>query len=141
MTLLEEIKTKCSAELLASQDADAIAEVVNVGRTALGYASREKFAVWAAKHSVRAKIEDHSSNPASPLRSIALALLDVLRSPTEGIDLSVPDNAAMLGAWVQSGEITQAQADELVALASHVAHVTEFDVRKAIWADDGSYLA
>lgn len=33
MTLLEEIKTKCSAELLASQDADAIAAVVNVGRT------------------------------------------------------------------------------------------------------------
>lgn len=141
MTLLEEIKTKCSAELLASQDADAIADVVNVGRTALGYASREKFSMWAAKHSVRAKIEDHSSNPASPLRSIALALLDVLRSPTEGIDLSVPDNALMLGAWVQSGEITQAQADELVALAGHVAHVTEFDVRKAIWADDGSYLA
>lgn len=141
MTLLDEIKTKCSAELLASQDADAIAAVVNVGRAALGYASREKLSMWAAKHGVRAKIEDHSSNPASPLRSIALALLDVLRSPTEGIDLSVPDNALMLGAWVQSGEITQAQADELVALASHVAHVTEFDVRRAIWADDGEYLA
>lgn len=141
MTLLEEIKTKCSAELLASQDADAIADVVNVGRISVGYASREKFAMWSAKHGVRAKIEDHANNPASPLRSIALALLDVLRSPTEGIDLSVPDNALMLGAWVQSGEITQAQADELVALASHVAHVTEFDVRKAIWADDGSYLA
>lgn len=141
MTLLEEIKTKCSAELLASQDADAIAAVVNVGRTALGYASREKFSMWAAKHGVRAKIDDHSSNPASPLRSIALALLDVLRSPTEGIDLSVPDNALMLGAWVQSGEITQAQADELVALAEQPNPVTEFDVRRAIWADDGSYLA
>lgn len=33
MTLLEEIKTKCSAELLASQDADAIASAVSVGRT------------------------------------------------------------------------------------------------------------
>ena len=141
MTLLEEIKTKCSAELLASQDADAIAEVVNVGRTALGYASREKFAMWAAKHGVRAKIEDHSSNPASPLRSIALALLDVLRSPTEGIDLSVPDNAAMLGAWIASGEITHDQADELVALASRLDPVSEFDVRRAIWAVDGSYLA
>lgn len=141
MTLLDEIKAKCSPDLLATRDADAIAAVVNVGRTVLGYASREKFAMWAAKHSVRSKIEDHSSNPASPLRSIALALLDVLRSPTEGIDLSVPDNALMLGAWVQSGEITQAQADELVALASHVDHVSEFDVRRAIWADDGSYLA
>ena len=141
MTLLEEIKTKCSAELLASQDADAIAIAVNVGRISVGYASREKFAMWAAKHDVRAKIEDHANNPASPLRSIALALLDVLRSPTEGIDLSVPDNAAMLGAWIASGEITQDQADELVALASRPDPVTEFDVRKAIWADDGSYLA
>ena len=141
MTLLDEIKAKCSPELLASRDSDAIAAAVNIGRVRVGYASRESFAMWAAKHDVRAKIEDHANNPASPLRSIALALLDVLRSPTEGIDLSVPDNALMLGAWVQSGEITQAQADELVALASHVAHVTEFDVRKAIWADDGSYLA
>ena len=33
------------------------------------------------------------------------------------------------------------QAAELGTLASHVAHVTEFDVRCAIWADDGSYLA
>ena len=141
MTLLDEIKAKCSPELLASRDSDAIAAAVNIGRVRVGYASRESFAMWAAKHSVRAKIEDHSSNPASPLRSIALALLDVLRSPTEGIDLSVPDNSLMLGAWVQSGEIAQAQADELVALASRPDPVSEFDVRRAIWADDGSYLA
>jgi len=141
MTLLDEIKAKCSPELLASRDSDAIAAAVNIGRVRIGYASRESFAMWAAKHDVRAKIEDHANNPASPLRSIALALLDVLRSPTEGIDFSVPDNALMLGVWVQSGEITQAQADELVALASHVSHVSEFDVRRAIWADDGSYLA
>lgn len=141
MTLLDEIKAKCSPELLASRDSDAIAAAVNVGRVSLGYVSREKFAMWAAKHGVRSAIEDHANNQASPLRSIALALLDVLRSPTEGIDLSVPDNSLMLGVWVQSGEITHAQADELVALASHVAHVSEFDVRRAIWADDGSYLA
>ena len=33
MTLLDEIKAKCSPELLAGQDADAIAAAVNVGRT------------------------------------------------------------------------------------------------------------
>lgn len=141
MTLLDEIKAKCSPELLASRDSDAIAAAVNVGRTALGYVSREKFAMWAAKHGVRSAIEDHANTQTSPLRSIALALLDVLRSPTEGIDLSVPDNALMLGVWVQSGEITQAQADELYALASRPDPVSEFDVRRAIWADDGSYLA
>ena len=141
MTLLDEIKAKCSPELLASRDSDAIAAAMNIGRVRIGYASRESFAMWAAKHDVRAKIEDHANNQASPLRSIALALLDVLRSPTEGIDFSVPDNQVMLGAWVASGEITQAQADELFALASRPNPVTEFDVRKAIWADDGSYLA
>lgn len=141
MTLLDEIKAKCSPELLASRDSDAIAAAVNIGRVRVGYASRESFAMWAAKHDVRAKIEDHANNPASPLRSIALALLDVLRSPTEGIDFSAPDNQVMLGAWVASGEITQAQADELYALAGRPDPVTEFDVRRAIWADDGSYLA
>lgn len=33
MTLLDEIKAKCPPELLAGQDADAIAAAVNVGRT------------------------------------------------------------------------------------------------------------
>lgn len=33
MTLLEEIHTKCSAELIASRDYEAIAAAVNVGRT------------------------------------------------------------------------------------------------------------
>lgn len=141
MTLLDEIKAKCSPELLASRDSEAIAAAVTEGRARVGYASREKFAMWAAKHSVRAKIEDHANTPASPLRSIALALLDVLRSPTDGVDFSVPDNQEMLAAWVASGEITQGQADELYALASRPDTVTEFDVRRAIWADDGSYLA
>lgn len=141
MTLLNEIKAKCSPELLALRDSYAIAAALNIGRVRIGYASRESFAMWAAKHDVRAKIEDHANNPASPLRSIALALLDVLRSPTEGIDFSVPDNQVMLGSWVASGEITQAQADELVALASRPDPVSEFDVRLATWADDGSYLA
>lgn len=141
MTLLNEIKAKCPPELLASRNADAIAAAVNIGRVSIGYASRENFAMWAAKHAVRARIEDHANNPYSPLRSIALALLDVLRSPTEGIDFSVPDNQLMLGAWVDSGEITQGQADELYALASRPDPVSELDVRRAIWADDGSYLA
>ena len=35
MTLLDEIKAKCPPDLLASQDADAIAAVVNVGRTSV----------------------------------------------------------------------------------------------------------
>ena len=33
MTLLEELQAKCSAQLLASRDHDAIAATVNVGRT------------------------------------------------------------------------------------------------------------
>jgi len=33
MTLLDEIKAKCSPELLATRDADAIAAAVSVGRT------------------------------------------------------------------------------------------------------------
>lgn len=35
MTLLNEIKAKCSPELLASRDADAIAALVSVGRTSI----------------------------------------------------------------------------------------------------------
>lgn len=36
MTLIDEIRAKCSAELIASRDHDAIAAAVNVGRVRVG---------------------------------------------------------------------------------------------------------
>lgn len=124
------------AEILALKmpldDHGALANALSVGRTKLGSVSREGFATWAAKTGVREKIEDYSQTAGHPLRSIALSLIDVLRSPTSGIDFTSADNINMLGAWVALGEITQAQADDLIAMATTHDPVSSQDVSKAL---------
>lgn len=113
-------------------DHGAIAAALSVGRTKLGSVSREGFATWAAKTGVRERIEDYSQTAGHPLRSIALSLIDVLRSPTSGIDFTSADNMSMLGAWVALGEITQAQADDLLAMATTNDPVSSQEVSKAM---------
>ena len=39
------------------------------------------------------------------------------------------------------GVMTEAQGLSIKSLAEQTDPVSEFDVRRAIWADDGSYLA
>lgn len=113
-------------------DRGAIAETLSIGRVKVGYVSREKFATWAAKTGMRAKIEDFSIASGHQLRSIALALIDVLRSPTAGIDFSESENVQMLGAWVGAGELAQADADDLLAAATRDDPITSQDVSKAM---------
>lgn len=139
MTLIDDILA-LPAELRAGRDTQAIADALPHALT-VGSVSREGFATWAAKTGLREKIEDYSGVPGHPLRSICLALIDVLRSPTSGIDFSLADNQAMLGAWVAMGEITQAQADDLLALATLSTPIDEMAVRLACWSDNGEWLA
>lgn len=94
-----------------------LAAALSAGRTRLGTVSVGDFASWAAETGMRAVIEDHAANAASPMRSIALALRDVLTGATGGIRLDLPVNQQMLAAWVTAGELTTANRDALLALA------------------------
>lgn len=94
-----------------------LAAALSAGRTRLGTVSVGDFASWAAATGMRAVIEDHAANAASPMRSIALALRDVLTGATGGIRLDLPVNQQMLAAWVTAGELTTANRDALLALA------------------------
>lgn len=81
--------------------------------------SRHTFVKWAAKSGMRAIIQDEAANAASPLRSSALALLDIIQGGgTEGIDFSDVDNSNMLAAWVAFGKLSPVHRDELLALAT-----------------------
>lgn len=104
-------------EHLQTGNVGAIAALLSVGRTKLGTVSVGDFASWAAATGMRAVIEDHAANAQSPLRSIALALRDVLVGGTDGIRMDLPGNAAMLGAWVAAGELTTENRDALLAMA------------------------
>lgn len=140
MTLLDEIKAKCSSELLAGGDVHAIANAVSVGRVRVGQVDRADFAMWAAVNGMRSKIEDHAANSQSPLRDAALACRDLIQGAANSIDFSLTPNQTMLGAWVQVGALTQAQADTLLALATRPAPITEFNVRCTLWSTDGTWL-
>ena len=100
----------------------ALATSLSVGRTMQGTVPTPAFAAWCSATGLRAVIEDTSKNITSPLRSAALALLDLLSWQSGGLDLSASrmgqGNIAMLAAWVSAGIVTAAQSSALTALAA-----------------------
>lgn len=108
------------AAFIASGNDQGICDAINL-RTipVVGSVARSKFSMWCGSTGVRSKIQDHADNPASPLRAISLTLLDFLQGGvSEALDLADATNQQMLGVWVALGEITQTQADELIAMAT-----------------------
>lgn len=109
-----------------------VAAALSAGRTRIGTVSVGDFASWAAATGMRAMIEDHAANSASPLRSIALALRDVLAGNIGGIRLDLQTNVDMLGAWVSAGLLSQDNRDAILALATLPDAVSANDVSDAL---------
>ena len=140
MTLLDEIRAKCPAQVLEGHDPQAIADAVSLGRVIVGRVARGDLAIWAATTGMRSKIADTAVNAASPLRDAALACQDLLLGVADAIDFAKPANVGMLHAWVAYGGLSQANADVLMAMATSPDPISEFDVRCALWAEDGNWL-
>ncbi|MDE2441181.1 MAG: hypothetical protein KGP14_09160, partial [Betaproteobacteria bacterium] len=126
------------ADAVAARDCEAIASAISTGRTKVGRIERAEFAIWAAATGMRAKIEDHASNQASPLRSIALSLRDFILGAANALDFSIPANVAALQAWVAAGELDQSSHDALIAGATVADLVTAQQVAEALFNADGS---
>lgn len=108
------------APLIVAGNDGGIADLINVkGKTKAGIIDTAILAAWAAKTGMRAVIEDESVDKTSPLRSSALAMLDLLRGniPT-GFNTAYPDNLAMLAAWVQIGKMSAQVKDSLILLGN-----------------------
>ena len=139
MTLLDEIKSKCSPELLASRDSAAIAVEVSVGRTRIAARLGGIGAVMETLGSV--------DGPA------VLDALDALKGTVPAVkwgwvllergelDFGSTVTRQLIDGLVMGGVMTEAQGLAIKSLAEQPDPVSEFDVRRAIWADDGSYLA
>ena len=139
MTLLEEIKTKCSPELLASQDADSIAAVVNVGRTRIVPRLGGIGAVMETLGSVDGPVVlDALDSLKATLPAVRWGWVLLERGE---LDFGATVTRQMIDGLVMGGVMTEDQGLSIKALAEQPDPVTEFDVRRAIWADDGSYLA
>ena len=111
------------AALLSPYNESGLLTLLNAPNYSLvGAVPRSTFAGWAAATGLRAIVQDASANAVSPLRSSALAILDMLRGASDSLDLSASSvgtaNQQMLGAWVTAGAITAAQEAQLVSLAT-----------------------
>lgn len=127
MTLIEEIQAKCSADLIASRNYDAIAAAVNIGRkrpkkTALG------------EGGIIAAIGDLDAgnafldvvDSAAPYRHIKKVIA------RGDFDIGEPMAQAGVQQMVGAGVLTQAQADALCALGYEPDPVSSQQVSDAM---------
>ena len=139
MTLLDEIKAKCPPELLASRDADAIAAAVNVGRTRIAPRLGGIGAVMETLGAVDGPLVlDALDSLKATLPAVRWGWVLLERGE---LDFGSTVTRQMIDGLVMGGVMTEAQGLTIKALADQPDPVTEFDVRQATWADDGSYLA
>lgn len=89
--------------------------------TRVGMISRSDLTTWAAATGMRAVIEDKAMDAQSPLRASALAILDVLKGSSEGIDLSKQSNMSILIGWETDSALLTADKDSMLELATHPA--------------------
>lgn len=110
------------APFIAARNDDTITAILNRKDIEVySTLSANDFAIWAASTGLRAVIEDHANNAQSPLRSIALTLLDLLKGNLErSLDFGIPANVTMLEAWVTAQAITANQRDELLQMSKEL---------------------
>lgn len=139
MTLLDEIKSKCSPELLASRDADAIAALVSVGRTSIVPRLGGIGAVMETLGAVDGPVVlDALDSLKATLPAVKWGWVLLERGE---LDFGSVVTRQLIDGLVMGGVMTDAQGLAIKSLAEQPDPVSEFDVRKAIWADDGEYLA
>lgn len=135
MTLLDEIKARVPAEVRDTRDAQAIADVLNAGRV---------------------RREPREVGNGLILEALGMtegnALLDVLSTAPDfrhvwplvvsgRLDITTAEVAAALAGLEATGVVSAAGVEKLLALADVPCPLSEFEVRCAIWADDGRYIA
>lgn len=139
MTLLDEIKAKCSPELLASRDSDAIAAAVSVGRTSIVPSLGGIGAVMETLGAVDGPVVlDALDSLKATLPAVKWGWVLLERGE---LDFGSVVTRQLIDGLVMGGVMTEAQGLAIKSLAEQPDPVSEFDVRKAIWADDGEYLA
>lgn len=123
MSILTELQTDPAGlgyvSALAANNDEGVAALGNTATLpAIGLLSRTDLAKWAAKTGMRLVIQQEADNQSSPLCSLALTIIDVLRGASGGIDCTDVDNIASLGAWVASGKLSSANRDLMLAMAT-----------------------
>lgn len=132
--MLKEIQSKCSAELIASRDHDAIAAVVNVGRTKVVQTLGGIGTVLETLGPISgAELLDNLEAMSSTNSAVKWAFVLINRGE---LDFGSPATRLMIDQLIPG-----AVGEALKAVAEQPDSVTEFDIRKACWSDNGEWLA
>lgn len=109
MTILEEIRAKCTAAQIAARNDPAIAAMVNAGRTKT---------VMVAIADIQAYLQGNGAWWAIKQSTLpaAVATMDVANARYEHVDTSLPFVQTMLGGLVTAGLIAQADHDAINAM-------------------------
>lgn len=133
MTLLEEIQLKCTSELLASRDHQAIANAVNVGRT-------RTTATEIGKGTILETIGLTAGNAFLDVIDNLAELRHVKALWAEGrLLVSSPLVVSTIQSFVPT-VLTQAQADALLILGVEPDPVSAAQVEVAMKDANGAYL-
>lgn len=122
------LKTEIASGLLASEctpflssviDDDGILEVFNRRRyTVPDILPKADFLRWLGRTGLMVKVADLAVKLDAPiqLRASALTIERFLVSPIPNFDVSNAQNQSMLQVWIDTGEITQDQAADLISM-------------------------
>src|SRR5687768_6014402 len=121
--LLEELRDDPTglgySALISAKDDEGVAALLNDTVTpVVGEISRADLTTWAASTGMRATIEDASKDGQSPLRASALAILDVLKGSSDGINLAKSSNMSILTAWESAGLLSSLDKGSFISLAT-----------------------
>lgn len=142
--LRDEILSRVPADVRAKREAQAIADLLNVGRVRVvsrNITERDILAEYAdgpvSGDAVLRKIEAFGAS-AHPMANVVRRASGWL-APGIGIDIGHPSTRALIDQLAAGGVITTDEAGKIKALAVVPDPVSELDVRCAIWSDDGAY--
>lgn len=145
MALRDEILARVPAEVRSGRNAQAIADVLNTGRTRIvsrTITERDILAEYpdgpVAGDAVLRQLESFGAS-AHPLASVVRRAVGWL-SPDKGIDIGHASTRALLEQLVAGGVLTAEAAAKLKSLAVVPDPLSEFEVRCAIWSESGDYL-
>ena len=135
MSLIDEIRAKCSPELLETRDTQAIADAVNVGRVKvhpkLGGVG---IVMEALGPTAGAALLDQLEAMSATVPAVKWAFVLINRGE---LDFGSTATRTMIDQLVTD----PAAAAALKAVAEVPDHVTEFEVRCACWSDAGEWIA
>jgi len=128
---------------VASGNDLAIAALCNEATVSVvGEVDRAQFAIWAVNTGMYGKIKDIAANTNHALRHSALAILAVLEGgASTGIDFAIPENITNINAWESAAELSTANKNALMAIATRTVArsvslfgqtITAADVAKAL---------